>query len=70
MPHPGPQEYKVKKDKLLRINSQPFNSSARRSLTGNSHNLNPGPGDQNNRDLVGKNINVEDIRVMTNQITN
>jgi hypothetical protein len=31
--HPGPQEYKVKKDKLIRINSQPFNSSARRALS-------------------------------------
>jgi hypothetical protein len=69
MAHPGPQEYKTKKDKLIRINSQPFNSSARRALTG-TKNINPGPGEYHIKDLVGKNINVEDIRVMTNQITN
>jgi len=42
--YPGPQSYKVKKDKMVRINSQPFNSSNKRKL-GEPSNINPGPGD-------------------------
>jgi len=42
--NPGPQTYKIKKEKLIRINSQPFNSSNSRKLT-NELNANPGPGE-------------------------
>lgn len=59
---PGPQTYKTKKDKMVRINSQPFNCSTKRKLN-EVNNSNPGPGDYNPVSTIGKKMNAKDLKI-------
>jgi len=47
---------------MIRINSQPFNSSNKRKL-GEPSNINPGPGDYNTSKDLGKKNNEKELKI-------